>query len=50
MIIYNFHIIRIMVTPLETNAPPVIDSNAVLSFPIAVERLQPVGGRDAQIV
>ena len=40
---------RITIAPFETNAPPLVDSNAVLSFAITFERFEPVRGWNHQI-
>ena len=36
--------------PLEADAPLVIDSNAVLTFPIALERFEPAAGQRSQVL
>jgi hypothetical protein len=38
------------VSPPEAHAELIVDSNAVLAFPVTAERLQPVAGRDSQIL
>ena len=50
VVIDDFHVVRIAVTPAEADAPLVIDPNAVLSFAFAFERLQPVCRGNTQIV
>ena len=42
MVIRDFDIIRIAVIPAKTNSPLVIDSNAVLAFPIANQFLKTI--------
>jgi len=39
MIVRNFNIIRVAVSPDEADAPLVIDTNTMLSLPISFERL-----------
>ena len=50
MIIHNFHVQRILIVPAETHAPLVIDPDAVLAFPVGLQRLQMVPKRHPQIV
>jgi len=40
VIIHNLHVVGIAVAPLKTDAPLVIDADAVLPFSIALQRLQ----------
>ena len=49
MIINYFYVKRVTVFPTETNAPLVVDSNAVLSFTASLEALQPIGRRNPEI-
>jgi hypothetical protein len=49
MVIDNFHVIRAIVTPLKTNTPLRIDANAVLSFSVAPQGLQPVAAQSRKI-
>jgi hypothetical protein len=44
MVIHNLHLVRMAALPLEANAPLVVDSNAVLSFPLGSKWFQPVPG------
>jgi hypothetical protein len=50
MIIDDFDIGRTSFAPRETNAPVVIDANGILARPLALQRLQTVCGRRAEIV
>jgi hypothetical protein len=50
MIIDNLDVPGVPAAPDEADSPLVVNSNAVLPLPIAVELLQTVAGRDAQIV
>jgi hypothetical protein len=44
MVIYNLDIVGIAVAPFETDAPLIVDANAVLPFPIAPKQLQAILG------
>jgi hypothetical protein len=46
----NFDIVRIPVFPAKAHAPVVVHANAVLSLPISLEWLQPITGRNPQII
>jgi hypothetical protein len=50
MIIDDFYFKRIFALPLEAKPPPVVDSDAVLSGPVAPQGFQAVAGRGAQII
>src|SRR5271155_5337700 len=50
MIIDNFYIERVTVLPSETDAPLVINADAVLTRPIPKQSLEPVPGRHSQII
>lgn len=50
MVIYNFHIEGVVVTPTEADAPLVVDTYRVLSGPIALQLLQAIGWRHPQII
>ena len=50
MIIYDLHVICIPVVPPETNAPLIIDPDAVLSKSLPAQCFQPVSRRDSQRV
>ena len=50
MIINNLNLEGIAVSPPKADPPLVIDANAVLASAIALELLQAVAGRDAEIV
>ncbi len=49
MIIDNFHVKGITLSPLKADPIPFIDSDAVLTFPISLECLKPVPWRHSQI-
>lgn len=42
MIIRNFNVIGVSLTPLKADTPLIINTNAVLTFTIAVELFEPV--------
>lgn len=50
MVIHNFHIINIAVRPLETNAPLVINADAVLPFAVTFKRFQMIAGGLLQVI
>ena len=50
MVINYFNIKRISVLPAKANAPLIVDSNAPLAAPVALERFEAVLGRNAQII
>lgn len=49
MVVDNFNIVCVPVAPDKTKSPLVVDSNAVLSFSIAVQRLQAIARRCRQV-
>jgi len=48
MIIDNFHVMEMAVTPDETDSPLIVDANGVLAFPISPQGFQLVSGRRRQ--
>jgi hypothetical protein len=50
MVINNFKVERIAITPDEAQSPLVIDADAVLSGPVPGQRLQVVGRRLPEIL
>jgi hypothetical protein len=40
MVIYDFNIVRIANFPFKTNAPLIVNANAVLTLPVAFKRFQ----------
>ena len=50
MVIDDFDIVGISSVPSKADAPLVIDADAVLAGAVALQRLQTVAGRNAQIV
>jgi hypothetical protein len=48
VIIDDLYVMSIARTPSETNAPLVVDPDAVLTGPVTFQRFQPVAGRNAQ--
>jgi hypothetical protein len=50
MVVDDFHSVGVALPPHEANAILIIDPDAVLALAFAVQRLQPVSGRHAQII
>ncbi|MET3146050.1 UNVERIFIED_ORG: hypothetical protein ABIB63_001848 [Xanthomonas axonopodis] len=50
MVIDDFDLDHIAFHPSDADAPSIVDPDAVLAAPLALQRFQPVGGRDPQIV
>src|SRR5690554_4670175 len=50
VVVNDLHLLRSGVGPHEADPPLVVDPDAVLPGPIALQRLEPVPGRDAEIV
>lgn len=50
MVIGDFDVMRAVLLPCETDAVLVVDPDRMLPRAIALERLQPVAGRCAQVV
>ena len=48
MIVYDFDVVGVILVPAETDAPLIINSNTVLAFAIAGQRLQSISRRQAQ--
>jgi hypothetical protein len=49
VVIHNFYVVRSMRVPSETDAKLIIDSHAILPFPIRRKGLQVVARRNPQI-
>jgi hypothetical protein len=45
MIIHNLHLVWTILPPHEAHVPLVIDPDAVLSPPVAVQRFQAIAGK-----
>ena len=50
MVVHNFHVQRIFALPAEANPPLVIDTDAVLPVPVALQRFKPISRWSAQIL
>ena len=50
MVIHDFDVMRIGVSPPEADTPLVVDSNAVLTFPVSCQSFQSIAGRNSQII
>jgi len=49
VVVHNFNVFRAICAPDETDPILPIDSDAVLAFPVAVQRLKPIAWRGTQI-
>src|ERR1039458_3008281 len=49
VVVHNLDVIRIAFAPVKADPPAVVDPNAVLTGPVALQRLQPVAPNGAQI-
>ena len=50
MVVRDFHVVCIAVTPSEANAPLVIDADAVLALSVPRQLFEPIAGRHTQIL
>src|SRR5208282_5364908 len=50
MVICDLHFVSFGFAPYEANSVLIVDSNAVLTLTIAAQFLQPVSGRNLQVV
>ena len=50
MVIDQFHLVGIAVSPNKAQSPLIVDADAVLAFPVARQCLQPIAGRHPKIV
>ena len=50
MIVDNLDIVRIAVLPSKADAPLIVDTNAVSTFPPAAQCLEPIAGRHDQVL
>jgi hypothetical protein len=50
MIVGDLNFVCVAITPHEADAESIVDSDAVLSGPAALERLQAVAGEDGQVL
>src|SRR3546814_10766142 len=50
VVIDDLHVVRIAAAPAEADTPLVVDPDAVLSLAISFEQLQPVCGRNPQVI
>jgi hypothetical protein len=50
MVVDDFHVAGVALQPQEADAILIIDPDAVMALALAVQRLQPVSGRHAQII
>ncbi len=50
MVVHDFNVMRITVTPGDANAPLIVDPNAVHPRPVAFQQLKLVSRRHAKIL
>src|SRR5580698_3978561 len=50
VVVDDLDVKRVAILEEKTHAPLVVDANAVLPLPVALERFEPVVRRDAQVV
>lgn len=50
MIVYDFNVVSVPLSPTEADAPLVIDPNAVLSLPVSGQFLKAVSRRDKKVI
>jgi hypothetical protein len=48
VVIHNLHFVGMTLTPNEADPPLVVDSNGMLSVPVAPQGLQMIPGRGSQ--
>lgn len=49
MIVHNFDVVYVVLSPKETDSPLIIDPNAVLALTIATESLKTISRRNSEI-
>jgi hypothetical protein len=49
MVVYNFNFVGVSGHPFETNSPLLVDSDAMLPFPVALQGFQCVSRRNPEI-
>jgi hypothetical protein len=49
MVVNNFDLLRISIAPNETDAPSVVDADAVLACPVAAQGFQAIAWRSSEI-
>lgn len=50
MVVRYFHVVGVLVSPLETNPPLIVNPDAVLAFPVSRKGLESVSGRNPEII
>ncbi len=50
MIVHNLNIVGLPIVPPETDAPPIVDANAMLTNAIAFQGFEPVSPDGCQVV
>ena len=50
MVVHDLHVVRATLAPAETDAPLLVDPDAVLSLPVAAKRFQAITRGRSQLV
>jgi hypothetical protein len=50
VIVDDFHLMGVVIAPEEADPPTLVDADAVLAGPVALERLQMISGRAPKIL
>ena len=50
MIVINFHVVCVAIDEAKANSPLIINGNGVLALSIASQRMQPISGRNIEII
>jgi hypothetical protein len=50
VVINDLHILSALSAPAEADSPLIIDPDAVLPLPVTPQDLQPIAGRNAQVI
>jgi hypothetical protein len=50
VVVDDLDIVRIRASPSETDPPLVVDANAVLAIPVALQGFKPIARRDPQVI
>ena len=50
VVIDDFHVVGVAVSPTEADAPLIVNPDAVLAFALPLQGFEPIGRRNAQII
>jgi hypothetical protein len=50
VVVRDLHVVGPVLPPNKTNTVLIVDSDAVLTFPVTLKRFQPVSGRDSKVI